>query len=355
MEGPTERIHKMPGRTSISNNGLKRNRPTIFLSTTLAMIAIATIATVSAFSVTTLRSTKPYSQQWKRTLLAAEHSSESSSSATPLFDVDLIDPSAVQFQMDDGSDGEDDSEETNAAFADYSEEEENFWNEDNPTPDVTVERNILSYLSDDDDCLIEEDENCGEFTRDEDDMLTEREDRLYVDADGMRRKVETCVLVGVEDLSAARKERKKARQRASSAEPYPEEQIESMFSLDESMTEMRELIKTAGMDLVGEVTQRLSEPNPKTYIGTGKVLECLELLEQKKSCTIVFDAELSPGQQKALENAFNKKVIQNDFMGSEQEVSYYSFFPSFDYVIFENSYCSFMVGRVCTLFLCTDN
>ena len=101
-------------------------------------------------------------------------------------------------------------------------------------------------------------------------------------------------------------------------------------NLEESMIEMRELIKTAGLDLRGEITQRLQEVNPRTYIGTGKVVEVQTLLGELNTklereglppcCTVVFDAELTPGQQKALENAFNKKVIENDFLGSETGV-----------------------------------
>ena len=44
------------------------------------------------------------------------------------------------------------------------------------------------------------------------------------------------------------------------------------------------------------------------------------MLEENEACTVVFDAELTPGQQKALENAFNKKVIQNDFLVQEGEI-----------------------------------
>jgi GTP-binding protein HflX len=90
------------------------------------------------------------------------------------------------------------------------------------------------------------------------------------------------------------------------------------------MVEMRELIKTSGMVLEGEIIQRLQEVNPKTYIGTGKVGEAQALLNsineklerdgESSTCTVVFDAELTPGQQKALENAFNRKVIENDFL-----------------------------------------
>jgi GTP-binding protein HflX len=157
----------------------------------------------------------------------------------------------------------------------------------------------------------DEEEDLKYFNRDEDDMLTEREDRMYMDEKGIRRKVERCVLVGVEDLSVQRKGRR--------AELYYDPLAESSeaeapcFTLDESMTEMKELIRTAGLDLCGEMTQRLQEVNPKTYVGTGKIKEVQELMEQEGACTIIFDAELSPGQQKHLENAFNRKLMQNDF------------------------------------------
>jgi len=157
---------------------------------------------------------------------------------------------------------------------------------------------------------------------DEDRILTEREDRLFLTNSNIK-KIETCVLIGVEDVSALRRNKKEARR-------SDDVDFTLDFSLEESMIEMRELIKTAGLDLRGEITQRLQEVNPRTYIGTGKVVEVQNLLGELNTklereglppcCTVVFDAELTPGQQKALENAFNKKVIENDFLGSETGV-----------------------------------
>ncbi|KAL3903172.1 MAG: hypothetical protein SGILL_010546, partial [Bacillariaceae sp.] len=156
------------------------------------------------------------------------------------------------------------------------------------------------------------------YFRDEDEILTEREDRLYTDENGIRRKVEKCILIGVENLTAQRKAKK--------AEMYydplsGDDMVEPpCFTLDESMIEMRELVRTAGMEIVGEITQRLQEVNPRTYVGSGKVLEAKALMEETDSCTIVFDAELSPGQQKSLENSFNRNLIQNDFLVQDQEI-----------------------------------
>lgn len=160
---------------------------------------------------------------------------------------------------------------------------------------------FLDILDDDSDYI---EENLTGFTRDVADILEEREDRLYL---GSSATAEKCILVGVEDLSARR------RARGGSDDVYT-------FTLEESLTEMRELIRTAGMEIVGEVTQRLHEPNPKTYINTGKVDEANTLMNELGCQTIVFDAELTPGQQKALENAFNKKVLENDFLVSGGEI-----------------------------------
>lgn len=156
------------------------------------------------------------------------------------------------------------------------------------------------------------------FHRDQDDILTEREDRLYVSSTAK----EKCILIGVEDLSAKRRDLQSLKYSASGSSTMMKnsQETEVYFTLEQSMDEMKDLISTAGMDLAGIVTQRLNEVNPKTYIGTGKVKEAQELLNQVGCCTVIFDAELTPGQQKSLENIFNKKVIQDDFLGSEQTV-----------------------------------
>lgn len=160
------------------------------------------------------------------------------------------------------------------------------------------------------------------YFRDDDDIMTEREDRLYMDDKGVRRKVERCILVGVEDLSA----QYKARRAEMYYDPLQQANADeagqaNYFTLDESMTEMRELIRTSGLEIGGEITQRLHEINPKTYIGTGKVQEAKEMMNELDCSTIVFDAELTPGQQKSLENSFNRKLIQNDFLVT-QEMEY---------------------------------
>ncbi len=222
-----------------------------------------------------------------------------------LFDIDDIDESAFTYRVKDMSSFQEEIEESSMGM-DYSieydlEDDNQNYNHDKGVIDVITEDASFEYV------------------RDEDDILTERESRLYVDESGQAALREKCILIGVEDLSARYKDRKMQRSK------NPEE-WEVYFNLEQSMDEMRELIDTSGLELAGEVTQRMNEVNPKTYIGTGKVKEAQELMDEiGDCCTVVFDAELSPGQQKTLENIFNKEIIQNDFLGSESLVSMHMF------------------------------
>lgn len=83
---------------------------------------------------------------------------------------------------------------------------------------------------------------------------------------------------------------------------------ENLLSLDDSLSELALLADTAGLDVVGEVTQRLNSPNPKTYIGSGKVEEIKFLAEETTADVLVFDDELNPRHQRELEKVFGDKI-----------------------------------------------
>ena len=87
---------------------------------------------------------------------------------------------------------------------------------------------------------------------------------------------------------------------------------QNYFSLEETMAEMSALVKTAGLVPVGSMTQRLNDPNPRTYIGTGKVREIAALCEELQTCCVVIDTELSPRQLKNLENEFGGRDIDTE-------------------------------------------
>ncbi|XP_052135406.1 uncharacterized protein LOC127753992 [Oryza glaberrima] len=82
----------------------------------------------------------------------------------------------------------------------------------------------------------------------------------------------------------------------------------SMFSIEESLEELEQLADTAGLMVVGSTYQKLSTPNPRTYIGSGKVAEIKSAIHAHDVETVIFDDELSPGQLRNLEKSFGGGV-----------------------------------------------
>jgi GTP-binding protein HflX len=78
---------------------------------------------------------------------------------------------------------------------------------------------------------------------------------------------------------------------------------------DESLDELSLLIDTAGADEAGRLTQRRDRPDSAYFIGKGKAEELKELCLTVDADTVVFDAELSPGQQYNLEKMLGRTAI----------------------------------------------
>ncbi|HUH98489.1 MAG TPA: GTPase HflX [Anaerolineales bacterium] len=85
----------------------------------------------------------------------------------------------------------------------------------------------------------------------------------------------------------------------------------NFLPLEDSLAELTLLADTAGLEVVGELTQKLDHPNVETYIGPGKVAELKALSEETLSQVILFDDELSPRHQRELEEALgpNARVL----------------------------------------------
>ena len=77
----------------------------------------------------------------------------------------------------------------------------------------------------------------------------------------------------------------------------------------DSLDELAQLIDTAGADEVARITQRRDSPDSAFYIGKGKVEELKELCLALDSDTVVFDNELSPGQQYNLEKLLGRTAL----------------------------------------------
>ncbi|KAF6163060.1 hypothetical protein GIB67_001388 [Kingdonia uniflora] len=80
------------------------------------------------------------------------------------------------------------------------------------------------------------------------------------------------------------------------------------FGTEESHKELGQLADTAGLMVVGSSSQKLLTPNPRTYIGSGKVAEVKNAVRALDVETVIFDDELSAGQLRNLEKAFGGDI-----------------------------------------------
>ena len=88
--------------------------------------------------------------------------------------------------------------------------------------------------------------------------------------------------------------------------------VDKKDSLDSSQTsiqELKRLAETAGGTVVRSIVQKREKLEPATLSGTGKAQELAELSKQIKTKTIIFDDELTPAQQRNLEDILNIKTI----------------------------------------------
>src|SRR6266508_2360793 len=81
-----------------------------------------------------------------------------------------------------------------------------------------------------------------------------------------------------------------------------------LLALEDSLSELALLADTAGLEVVGELTQKLDRPNVETYIGPGKVEELKALAEETLTEVVIFDDELSTRHQRELEKALGKNI-----------------------------------------------
>jgi GTP-binding protein HflX len=81
------------------------------------------------------------------------------------------------------------------------------------------------------------------------------------------------------------------------------------WRLEDSLLELAELGRTAGLDVRGQAEQQMGAIHPATYIGKGKVEELKLLAQELGIDVIIFDDELSPNQQRNLEEGLGVRVL----------------------------------------------
>jgi len=81
------------------------------------------------------------------------------------------------------------------------------------------------------------------------------------------------------------------------------------WPVEASLEELTQLAGTAGVNVVGKLTQRLPTPSKTHYLGKGKLDELLSLKDSTNYNVAIFDDELSPLQQRNLEDVLQVKII----------------------------------------------
>ena len=95
----------------------------------------------------------------------------------------------------------------------------------------------------------------------------------------------------------------------------------------EYLDELEFLTYTAGGEVLRRFTQNMDMPNPKTFIGTGKMEELREYVEANEVGTVIFDDELSPAQERNISKILGVKILDRtnlifDIFAQRAQTSY---------------------------------
>ncbi len=91
-------------------------------------------------------------------------------------------------------------------------------------------------------------------------------------------------------------------------------QTQTEEKLEEYMDELEFLAYTAGATVRKRFSQKMNKPNPKTFIGTGKMEEVIGYVKAHDIDTVIFDDELSPAQQRNIEKMLAVKIIDRTYL-----------------------------------------
>ena len=104
-------------------------------------------------------------------------------------------------------------------------------------------------------------------------------------------------------------------------------QNQSEEKLKEYLDELDFLTFTAGGEVIKRFSQKMDKPNPKTFLGTGKMEEINVYTKENNISTVIFDDELSPSQQKNISKILDCKILDRthlilDIFAQRAETSY---------------------------------
>ena len=84
--------------------------------------------------------------------------------------------------------------------------------------------------------------------------------------------------------------------------------LQNSWTVDDSLDELQRLGETADLEILGREYQTMQHPSASTFIGPGKLAEIAATVESMRIKTVIFDDELSPGQERNIQAAFGRDV-----------------------------------------------
>ena len=106
-----------------------------------------------------------------------------------------------------------------------------------------------------------------------------------------------------------------------STRPRPERALllaadtgDAPWTVTESLDELEELARTAGADVVGRISQRLEHPDPRTYLGRGKLQEAHDRAVSAQADLVIVDDELAPNTQRSMEEILGRRIVDRTLL-----------------------------------------
>eukprot|EP00747_Dinoflagellata_sp_TGD_P187585 gnl/TRDRNA2_/TRDRNA2_45315_c0_seq1.p1 gnl/TRDRNA2_/TRDRNA2_45315_c0~~gnl/TRDRNA2_/TRDRNA2_45315_c0_seq1.p1 ORF type:complete len:615 (+),score=89.24 gnl/TRDRNA2_/TRDRNA2_45315_c0_seq1:56-1900(+) len=130
---------------------------------------------------------------------------------------------------------------------------------------------------------------------------------LGVQDDSFKIEGNTVICVGLDIKGAVQDARRNRTFRGDGIQ-------QEKWGILDSLAELERLCDTAGLTVIGNDYQMVQEPNAKYLIGTGKMQEIAKKVQFLGAETVVFDEELSPAQQRNLQDAIGAKVLDRTML-----------------------------------------
>src|ERR1043166_9377216 len=86
------------------------------------------------------------------------------------------------------------------------------------------------------------------------------------------------------------------------------------WTVSESLDELEELARTAGAEVVGRLSQKLDHPDPRTYLGRGKLQEAHDRAVETHADLVIVDDELAPNTQRSMEEILGRRVVDRTLL-----------------------------------------